>query len=141
MTQELDTRNLMLTVAAGFKSGNLEPLFAAIDADVTWKVMAPREFFRFGGVYHGISGVREYTALLFSVYHFARLKPLTVTAKGNEVWGLFDAEALHRPSGRYVRSVVSVHWLMKDGRIVEHQGFFDTASVLMQQGDLVVEAA
>jgi len=141
MTQELDTRNLMLTVTAGFKSGNLEPLFAAIDADITWKVMAPREFFRFGGVYHGVSGVREYTALLFSVYHFVRLKPLTVTAKGDEVWGLFDAEALHRPSGRYVRSVISIYWRMKDGRIAEHQGFFDTASVLMQQGDLAVEAA
>jgi ketosteroid isomerase-like protein len=141
MTQELDTRNLMLTIAAGFKSGNLEPLFAAIDANVTWKVMAPREFFRFGGVYHGVSGVKEYTALLFFDYHFARLKPLTVTATGDEVWGLFDAEALHRPSGRYVRSLVSVYWLMKDGRIVEHQGFFDTAGVLIQQGDLAVEAA
>ena len=141
MTQELDSGNLMLTIAAGFKSGNLEPLFAAIDANVTWKVMAPREFFRFGGVYHGVSGVKEYTALLFFDYHFARLKPLTVTATGDEVWGLFDAEALHRPSGRYVRSLVSVYWLMKDGRIAEHQGFFDTAGVLIQQGDLAVEAA
>jgi hypothetical protein len=30
---------------------------------------------------------------------------------------------------------------MKDGRIAEQQMFFDTAGILMQQGDLVVEAA
>jgi hypothetical protein len=30
---------------------------------------------------------------------------------------------------------------VKDGKITEHQGFFDTASVLMQQGELAVEAA
>lgn len=141
MTQELDNKDLMLTVVAGFKSGKLDALFAAIRADVVWKVMAPREFFRFGGLYHGAAGVKEYTALLFSDYHFARLNPLTVTAKGDEVWGLFDAEALHRPSGRYVRSVVSLYWRMKDGRIAEQQMFFDTASVLMQQGDLAVKAA
>jgi ketosteroid isomerase-like protein len=141
MTQESDHKNLMLTVTAGFKAGKLEPLFAAIHADVVWKVMAPREYFRFGGVYHGVAGVKEYTALLFCDYHFARLKPLTVTAKGDEVWGLFDAEALHRPSGRYVRSNISLYWLMQEGRIAEQHCFFDTAGVLMQQGELAVEAA
>jgi hypothetical protein len=30
---------------------------------------------------------------------------------------------------------------MKDGKIAEQQCFFDTASVLIQQGDLATEAA
>ncbi|HMH65656.1 MAG TPA: hypothetical protein VK515_08725, partial [Rhizomicrobium sp.] len=84
---------------------------------------------------------KEYTALLFSRYHFTRFMPKVVTAKGDQVWGLFEAEALHLPSGRYVRSDISMRWTVKDGKITEHQGFFDTAGVLMQQGDLVVEAA
>ena len=141
MSDDVSNKNLMLAVMAGLKSGKLEALFAAIRADVVWKVMAPREFFRFGGSYEGMAGVKEYTALLFSDYHLARLNPRTVTAKGEEVWGMFDAEALHRPSGRYVQFDVSLYWRMRDGQIAEQQCFFDTASVLIQQGDLTTEAA
>lgn len=141
MSEDVSNRNLMLAVMAGLKSGKLEALFDAIRADVAWKVMAPREFFRFGGSYEGVAGVKEFTALLFSDYHLARLTPRSVTAKGEEVWGMFDAEALHRPSGRYVRFDISLHWRMKDGQIAEQQCFFDTASVLMQQGVLATEAA
>jgi hypothetical protein len=75
MSEDVSNRNLMLAVMAGLKSGKLEALFAAIRADVVWKVMAPREFFRFGGSYEGVTGVKEYTALLFSDYHLARLNP------------------------------------------------------------------
>jgi ketosteroid isomerase-like protein len=141
MTQDINHKDLMLTVVEGFKSGRLEALFDAIGADVVWKVMAPREYFRFGGIYNGVAGVKEYTALLFSDYHFARLRPLAVTAKDDEVWGVFDAEALHRSSGRYVQSNISLYWRMQGGHIAEQQMFFDTAGMLMQQGDLVVEAA
>jgi len=141
MSEDATNKDLMLTVMAGLKSGQLETLFASIRADVVWKVMAPREFFRFGGSYQGMAGVKEYTALLFADYHLARLTPRTVTAKGEEVWGVFDAEALHRSSGRYARFDMSLHWRMKDGKIAEQQCFFDTASVLIQQGDLATEAA
>jgi len=141
MTQELTNKTLMLTVMAAFADGNLEPLFAAVSSDVVWKATAPREFFRFGGTHRGIAGMKEYTALLFSRYHFTRFTPKTLTAKGDQVWGLFEAEALHQPSGKYVQSDISIRWTVKDGKITEHQGFFDTASVLMQQGELAVEAA
>jgi ketosteroid isomerase-like protein len=141
MTQELSNKSLMLSVFAAFKAGNLEPLFAALGPDVVWKATAPKEFFRFGGTHRGIAGMKEYTALLFSRYHFIRFAPKILTAKDDQVWGLFEAEALHHPSGKYVRSDISIRWTVRDGRIVEHQGFFDTAGVLMQQGDLVVEAA
>jgi ketosteroid isomerase-like protein len=141
MTQEQANKNLMLYVLAAFKDSNLEPLFAALDPAVVWTATAPKEFFRFGGTHRGIAGVREYTALLFSRYHFTRLAPKSVTAKGDQVWGLFDAEARHQPSGQYVRSDIAIRWTVKDGKITEHQGFFDTAGVLMQQGDLLIEAA
>lgn len=127
----------MLSVFAGLKDSDLGPLFDAIHPDVVWKVTAPKEFFRFGGTYCGLAGIREYTALLFSRYHFVRFQPKNVTAKGDQVFGLFEAEAKHRPSGRYVKSDIAVRWTVRDGKVVEHQGFFDTAGVLLQQGDLV----
>jgi len=141
MTQELSNKTLMLSVIAAFQVGNLEPLFAALSPDVVWKATAPREFLRFGGTHRGIAGMREYTALLFSRYSFTRFTPKTLTAKGDQVWGVFEAEALHQPSRKYVQSDISIRWTVKDGKITEHQGFFDTAGVLMQQGDLVVDAA
>ena len=141
MNDDMTNKNLMLAVMAGLKSGKLDALFAAIRAEVIWKVMAPREFFRFGGTYQGVAGVKEYTALLFSGYHLARLNPRTVTAQGEDVWGVFDAEALHRASGRYVQFDISLYWRIKDGQIAEQQCFFDTASVLIQQGDLATRAA
>ncbi len=141
MTQELANNSLMLSVLSAFLKGNLEPLFAALSTDVVWKATAPKEFFRFGGNYQGIAGVKEYTALLFSRYHFTRFAPKVVTAKGDEVWGIFDIEALHQPSGRYIRFDVSIRWTVKNGQIAEHQCFFDTAGVLLQQGDIAVAAA
>ena len=141
MSQETSNKNLMLTVLAAFQDGDLGPLFAALSPDVVWKATAPKEFFRFGGTFHGTAGIHEYTALLSSRYHFTRFTPEIVTAKGDQVWGVFEAEALHQPSGRYVRFDLSLRWTVKDGKILSHQCFFDTASVLMQQGDLAVKAA
>jgi ketosteroid isomerase-like protein len=136
MTEEHFNRNLMLSVIAAFKKGDLQPLFEALSPEVVWKATAPREFFRFGGTHHGLAGMKEYTALLFSRYSFVRFEPKTVTAKGDQIWGLFEAEALHRTSGKYVTSDITIRWAVKDGKITEHQGMFDTASVLLQQGDI-----
>jgi len=108
---------------------------------VVWKATAPRAFFRFGGTHRGLAGMKEYTALLFSRYHFTRFTPRILTAKDDQVWGVFEAEALHQPSGKYVQSDISIRWTVRDGKITEHQGFFDTAGVLMQQGDLAVRVA
>ena len=141
MTQEQSNNALMLGVFAAMKEGNLEPLFAALSPEVVWKATAPRQFFRFGGIHRGVAGVREYSALLFSRYHVSRLESRAVIAQGERVWGLFEAEALHQPSNRYVKFDTFVAWTVKDGRIVEHQCLFDTASVLIQQGELAEEAA
>ena len=128
----------MLSVIRAFKVGDLNPLFAALSDDVVWKSTAPKEFFRFGGLHLGRMGVKAYTALLFTRYSFIRFDPKLVVAKGNVVWGQFEAQAVHRLTDRLVNTDISIHWVVKDGLIVEHQGFFDTASVLMQQGDLLV---
>jgi ketosteroid isomerase-like protein len=141
MSDETRNRDLMLKVIAAFKEADLQPLFAALHPDVVWKAHAPKALFRFGGTYHGLTGRKEYTALLFSRYHFVRLAPRAVTAKGEHVWGLFEAEAKHIPTGSVVKSDLVFRWTVQDGRIREHHGFFDTAGVLMQQGELQTEAA
>jgi ketosteroid isomerase-like protein len=141
MTQENANKALMLSVLGAFKIGILEPLFEAVSPEVTWTATAPPQFFRFGGVYKGVAGIKEYIALLFSRYHFTRFEPKLVTAHKEEVWGLFDVEALYQPSSRYVRFDLFIRWTVKDGKITEHQCLFDTAGVLIQQGDLTEKVA
>lgn len=141
MSDENRNRDLMLKVVAAFREADLAPLFAALHPDVVWKAHAPKPFFRFGGTHYGLTGMKEYTALLFSRYHFVRFAPRAVTAKGDQVWGLFEAEAKHIPSGKLVKSDIVFRWTIEDGRIKEHHGFFDTAGVLIQQGQLATAAA
>jgi ketosteroid isomerase-like protein len=136
VNQETCNKNLMLSVVRAFCKGDLEPLFAALSEDVVWKASAPREFFRFGGTHTGINGMKEYTALLFSRYSFARFEPKHIVSQGDSIHGVFAAEAMHLPTNKAVKSDISIRWTIKDGKIVEHQGFFDTAGVLMQQGEL-----
>src|ERR1700759_5266920 len=99
MPHEQANRKLMLSVTAAWKEGDMEPLLAALHPDVVWRATAPKEFFRFGGVHRGIVGVREYIALHASRYSLTRFEPKSVTAKSDQVWGLFAIEALHIPSG------------------------------------------
>lgn len=141
MTDETRNRELMLKVVAAFKEADLQPLFQALHPEVEWKVHAPQALFRCGGVHRGLAGVREYTALLFSRYHFIQFQPRAVTAKGAHVWGLFQAEARHLPTGRHVTSEIVIRWTIEDGQIRGHDGFFDTAGVLVQQGELETAAA
>ena len=140
ISDEALNKKLMLSVMAALKDGHLEPLFAAVHPAIVWKATAPKEFFRFGGTHRGIAGMKEYTALLFSRYSFMRLSPKSITASGDQVWALFEMQARHIPTGRIVETDVSVRWTVKAGKVIEHQGLFDTAGVLMQQGELTVAA-
>ena len=75
-------------------------------------------------------------------YTFYRFKPREIVAKGNVVWGLFDAEIGYKPfvgrdTAKHVCLEIAIRWQLQDGLIIEHQGFFDTASLLTQQGQAV----
>jgi ketosteroid isomerase-like protein len=141
MIQEKVNKALMLSVLGAFRRGILDPLFEAVSPDVVWTATAPPQFFRFGGVHKGVAGIKEYIALLLSRYHFTRFEPKLVTAHKDEVWGLFDVEAVYQPNGRHVRFDLFIRWTVKEGKITDHQCLFDTAGVLIQQGDLAERVA
>jgi hypothetical protein len=52
------------------------------------------------------------------------------------VLGQFEVEAFHQRSGKTVKTAMSIRWTVRRGMIMTHEGFFDTASVLLQQGDV-----
>jgi hypothetical protein len=72
-------------------------------------------------------------------YTFHRFVPREIVAKGDIVWGLFDADIGYNPKrgkdpAKQVSLEIAIRWKLKDGKIIEHQAFFDTASLLTQQG-------
>jgi ketosteroid isomerase-like protein len=136
MDQELSNKNLMLSIIRAFKEGEVEPLFAAASPNIVWKSNAPDAFFRFGGTRVGLTEMKAHIALVFAQYHFVRFEPKVILTEGEMVLGQFEVEAFHQRSSKIVKSDISLRWTVRDGKIVEHDGFFDTAGVLMQQGDV-----
>ncbi|TAL01760.1 MAG: hypothetical protein EPO08_08665 [Rhodospirillaceae bacterium] len=130
---EISNKALMVSVARGFKEGDLRPLFDSIDDNIIWKSMSPTALFRFGGVHAQRLGVKEVTAFIFATYHFREVEALEIIAEGDTLWGLFKCEVIHLPTRRTVKSDLAIRWVVRNNKIVEHQGFFDTAGMLMQQ--------
>jgi ketosteroid isomerase-like protein len=136
-----DPEELMRVVTAAFEAGDLRPLLSAVHKDIVWKAASPRtNLFRFGGVHQKREGVLDVTAQIAMDYVFRRFKPREILARGDVVWGLFDVEAdfefqSGKPGPKPVRLEIAIRWRLKDGKIIEHQAFFDTASLLEQRGD------
>ena len=127
---------LMRKVATNFERGDLQPLLDAIDENTVWKAgpLQSNGPLRFGGEYKKRPGILEITSLLATLYVFQRFEPREIITSGEVVWGLFDIEGEYRPTSKSVKLVAAVRWQVRNDMILEHQGFFDTISLLKQQG-------
>jgi ketosteroid isomerase-like protein len=136
----MDGADLMREVVAAFEKSDLQPLFNAIHEDIVWKTASSQAgLFRFGGEYKNRAGLLVILATLSKDYTFYRFHPKEVLATGDIVWGHFDVGLFFDPKGegepkRHITLEMAIRWRLKDGKIIEHQGFFDTASLLVQQG-------
>lgn len=131
---------LMRKVASAFEKADLQPLFDALDERIVWKSAATNKgVFRFGGEYHDAIGVLEVTSQIATEFYFHRFEPKEIVTTGDVVWGIFSVEADYKPRGKPtqrplpVKFECAIRWRIHDGKIVEHQSFFDTASLLIQQ--------
>ena len=136
----MDGAELMRKVVAAFEKSDLQPLYDAIHEDIVWKTASQQEgLFRFGGEYRDRPGLLAILSILSQNYTFYRFHPKEVIATGDVVWGHFDVGLFFDPKGegkpkKHITLEMAIRWRLKDGKIIEHQGFFDTASLLIQQG-------
>jgi len=136
----VDAAELMRSIIAGFEQSDLRPLYAALHEDVVWKsaskhkgVMPPE------GDYKGPAGVVDALSkisLNFTFHHFLAKE---ILLGGDTIWGHFEVEFSFDPKGKRIAPVpvnleMAIRWRLKDGKIIEHQSYFDTASLLIQQG-------
>jgi ketosteroid isomerase-like protein len=135
-----DAEALMRKISAAFEKGDLQPLLGSLHPEVVWKAASTQVgLFRFSGTHHERSGVRDVTSQIAMDYTFHRFQPRDIVAQGDLVWGLFDADISYKPlagkdTTKHVTLEMAIRWKLKDGKIIEHQAFFDTASLLTQQG-------
>ena len=141
----MDPEELMRKVVAGIEKSDLEPLLDAMHEDVVWKSASQQKnVFRFGGDYYTKLGVIEALSDILMDYTPRRMWPKEIFTLSDVVWGLFDVELDYDAKGmdpvgkpeqrRTVELEMVIRWRLRDGKIIEHQSFLDTASLLIQQG-------
>ena len=137
--------DLMRTIVAAFEKSDLRPLLNALHDDVVWKSASRHDGpLSFKGDYKNKTGVLEVLSLMSRDYTFHHLKPKEIVASGDVVWGLFDAGLRYDPKGKGIGSAtvqleIAIRWRLEDGKIIEHQAFFDTAHLMVQQSRLQSE--
>lgn len=133
---------LMCNVVAGFEKSDMGPLLAAMHDEIVWKSARRYDaLFRSSGVYKTRPKVIEVLTDLFQNYQFHRFEPNEIVAIGDVVWGHFDVGLSFGPKGSGIASKnvdleIAIRWRLQEGKIIEHQSFFDTASLLIQQTQL-----
>ena len=138
----MDGAELMRNVARAVAQSDFQPLLDAIHDDIVWKTATKHEgLFRFDGEYKNRLGVSEILAQVSMDYTFHHFRPIEILTAGDVVWGLFDVEFTYDAKGKAgpdksINLEMAFRWRLKDGKIVEHQGFWDTASLMIQQGSL-----
>jgi ketosteroid isomerase-like protein len=130
---------LVAQILRAYGQGDLRPLMAALDEAVTWEAHARPPHYRFGGQRTGHAGVSEVAALIAAEYAVQSYKVKELVAEGEVVWALSEAAYIHNETSMPINITSVTRWLFRDGRVVEFHGFFDSASVLAQQGRLAAE--
>lgn len=131
------SEQLMRKVVAAFAQSDLQPLLDALHDDVVWKSASRQPgLFSFQGEYRNRAGVREVLSNISKDYTFHHMKPLEIQEAGDTVWGLFDVGLRYDRKGKageekIVQLEIAIRWRMKDGKIIEHQAFFDTAYLML----------
>ena len=127
---------LVAQILRAYGQGDLRPLMAALDEAVRWEAHARPPHYRFGGQRTGHAGVSEVAALIAAEYAVQSYKVKELVAEGGTVWALSDAAYIHNETNKPINITSVTRWVLRDGKVVEFHGFFDSASVLAQQGRL-----
>jgi len=138
MSATLEKSNIALVrrITKGLAANDMRPLIAALDDDVVWMSNSLPPYFRFGGEHLKRTGVLDLLAKVSAEYAFHRYEIDEISEIGDEIWAVCEVVAHHRPTDRNVSGRIIFHMRFRGGNLFTYEGFFDTASVLQQQGRL-----
>src|SRR5579862_6328067 len=130
------SENLLESVVRALNRADLEPLHNALSDQIVWKSAATMKgMFRFGGQYEGPAGVEELIREFEKDYMIRSVRPKEIISHRDVTWGLFWAEFIYKPTFAQLSFDWVIRWRLKDGKVIEHQAFMDTAAALVRQHD------
>jgi uncharacterized protein len=130
-TQADDRREPGIAVVRGFNDaltrGDVPGMLDFLDPQVEWRAPASVPW---GGTFHGHEGFREFLEkLLEQPAEFRR--ELTEYVDAGERVVVLLRQMGRRKDGDTEYDVPEVHvWTVRDGKVVDFEGYFDTATVL-----------
>jgi len=130
---------LISQILRAYGQGDWRPLLNAIDDDVAWQSHASLPHYRFGGARRGHDGVTEALAQIATEYAIQRYDVKEIISEGNTVWAFSEGHYHHAHAKKLVVLQIVTRWVLRDGKIIEYDSFFDTAHVLIQLGRLPAE--
>ena len=136
----MTSEQLMKTAIEAWGQGDLDPLRAVLDDDIVW-ISASAEWddrLHSGGVQRGRASVIALLAKVATAFIPSGCIAKEIVSQGEIVWGLFAVRGSsfggREEANKTVVTELAIRWRVRDGKVIEHQAFFDTAGALAQQG-------
>jgi ketosteroid isomerase-like protein len=139
MADAASNKALVKRILDAYRVGDFAPVLETLDDKVVWTSNALVGHYRFGGQRHGRSGVLEVLSLVAADYHIARYDVREMIAEGDVVWVTSELGVKDKRNGAGMDFMLISRWQFRDGKITSFSEFFDTASVMQQQGRVAAE--
>jgi ketosteroid isomerase-like protein len=115
-----------------FARGDHEQFARYYDDDVDWTFHAPVSVFPFLGRRIGKAAVFSSLRELYAGYKIEALAVQLVLADGDRAAAISEVALQQRATGRTIRCRVASFHRLRDGRVVEYEGFLDSFDAVEQ---------
>lgn len=131
-----DNKALVQRVLAAYAQSDLEPLLQVIDPNVIWISQGPVQHYAFGGMHSGRAGVLAAMSKLAMAYQLHSYNVVELVGEGDVVWMTAQVDFTHRRSKQRLAFPIVSRWQVRDGRVLSVTEYYDSASLLLQEGQL-----
>jgi ketosteroid isomerase-like protein len=126
------TRGIIGRLHAAFTQGDHAQLAKCYDDDIDWTFHAPVSVFPFLGRRIGKAAVFSSLHELYAGYKIEALAVQLVLADGDRASVISEVALEQRASGRTIRCRVASFYRVRNGRVVEYEGFLDSFDAVEQ---------
>lgn len=113
---------------ASFAQGNIPAILDILDDDIEWELPSSAQT-SFSGVFRGKKEVLAFFDQVAKENDFREFTPMTFIADGPHVIVLGYAEAATKRTAKISRNKWAHHWVLTDGKAVQHYEYVDTAEI------------
>ena len=123
-------------IIAAYAIGDLTQLLDALSADVVWTSHGPPDQLRFAGAHEGRDNCLAGLSIMAADFALHSYEVVEMIAEGDVVWMQARVETSRRTGGPRHTINVANRWEFRDGKVVSITEYYDSASMLMNDGKL-----